>query len=120
VRVAEQEKLAAEQQKLAAVEQAEAIKVLAEAKEIEILKAGVTKEIDRVPLEIERETRIGIAKALSTVKVPGVMFIGGTGDGQGDQMSKLINLWLLQQTGALPPKEMNMKVPPKAPAAPQK
>ena len=77
---------------------------MAEAKEVEIAKAGVMKEVDKIPLEIKREIEIGIAKALAGVNVPQTMIIGGSGGGGGggSALTNLINLWLLKQTDILP------------------
>ena len=106
VQLAVQSKLAAEQDKLAATEKAEAIKILAAAKEVEIAKAGVMREVDRVPLEIKRETEIGIATALSKINVPQTMIIGSGGGTGGSALENLLNMYLVKQMGVLGPDKL--------------
>lgn len=88
----------------AAEEEAEQIRILAEAQKDKISQAGAITEKEKVTLEIQRETAIGVASALAKVNVPQVVISGKTGDGQGEgsaTQSELINLLLLKQNGYL-------------------
>lgn len=88
---------------LAAAElNADAIRATAAAEEERILKAGAITENDRILAEISRETQIGVARELSQVKVPGVMFMGSGEGGGGGSMGNLMNLWLMQRVGMFP------------------
>jgi hypothetical protein len=96
--------------KEAATENASKIRILAEAEKDRIAQAGAITEKDKVTLETQRETAIGVASALAKVNVPQIV-ISGTGgaDGKGGSatQSELINLLLLKQNGYLDA----MKVP---------
>lgn len=91
-------------EKQAAEEQAQKIRILAEAEKDKIAQAGAITEKDRVTLEVQRETAIGVATALAKVNVPQVVISGkdasGNGGGSATQ-SELINLMLLKQNGYL-------------------
>ena len=61
---------------------AEAVKVSALAKKEQIEKSGAITEKEKIQLEIEMKTKIGVAeaygKALSTAKLPQMMVVGGS------------------------------------------
>lgn len=79
---------------------AEAIKVAAAAEEERIAKAGAITEEKRVLAEIEQKTRIGVAQALSSVKVPSTYIDGGGSEG-GSNGANLMNLILLRAAGII-------------------
>lgn len=89
--------------KEAATEEAEQIRILAEAEKDRISQAGAITEKDKVTLEIQRETAIGVASALSKVSVPQIVISGSGGSSEGGSatQSELINLLLLKQNGYL-------------------
>lgn len=82
---------------------AEAVKIAAAAEEERIAKAGAITEEKRILAEIERETKIGVAKALATVKVPSTYVAGGAGasGAGGDAGGNLMNLILLRAAGII-------------------
>lgn len=80
---------------------AEAVKVAAAAEEERIAKAGAITEEKRVLAEIEQKTRIGVAQALSTVKVPSTYIDGGSGSDGGSNGASLMNLILLRAAGII-------------------
>lgn len=71
----EKEKLIAEQVKIAAL-----------AKKEQIEKSGAITEKEKLQLEIDMKTKIGVAeaygKALASAKLPQMMVVGGSGDGK--------------------------------------
>lgn len=95
----------------ASEEQAKQILVLAQAEKERIAMAGAITEKDKVTLEVQRETAIGVAQALSKVSVPQVIIAGGKDDQNASStQSDLINLFLLKQNGlldAMNPKQVN-------------
>jgi hypothetical protein len=96
--------------KEAANENAEKIRILAQAEKDRISQAGAITEKEKVTLETQRETAIGVASALAKVNVPQIVISGSGGaNGQGGSatQSELINLLLLKQNGYLD----SMKVP---------
>lgn len=97
-------------EKEAASENAEKIRILAQAEKDRISQAGAITEKDKITLETQRETAIGVASALAKVNVPQIVISGSNGTaGQGTSttQSELINLLLLKQNGYLDA----MKVP---------
>ena len=88
---------------LASIEDAKAIVALAEANEKKIKLAGAITEKERILAEIMAEKEVKIALALANVKVPGIMFIGGSESSQSDSIMKnMINLRLIQGAGLIP------------------
>lgn len=83
----------------AAEEEAKKILTLAAAEKERIALAGAITEHDRITLEVQRETAIGVANALSKINVPQVTISGSQGD--GNQQADLINLLLLKHNGLL-------------------
>ena len=78
----------------------------AKAREQEIKLSGAMTETDRVRLEIEKETKIGVArewaKGLATVRLPNTLMIGGA-DGKGTSpIDALINLMVVEKANKLP------------------
>ena len=65
---------------------AEQIKVAALAKKEQIEKSGAITEKEKLQLEIDMQTKIGVAeaygKALASAKLPQMMVVGGSGDGK--------------------------------------
>jgi hypothetical protein len=101
--------------KMAAEEEAKQIIILAQAEKDRISLAGAITEKDKVTLETQRETAIGVASALAKLSVPQVVIAGGEGaDGKagGSTQDNLINLMLLKSNGLLDA----MKVPSSPPS----
>jgi len=93
---AQQDLSVADLQAQAATKKAEAIITLANAKQKEIEIAGALTEKDKYALEIGRDTKIGVATALSKgMTMPQVVMTGGA-DGKGLDTSNLMNMWLLK------------------------
>lgn len=85
----------------AAEEQAKQILVLAAAEKERIAQAGAITEKEKLTLENQKETAIGVAQALSKVNVP-QFIIGGSGTGGGQNVQdNLLNLMLLDRNGLL-------------------
>lgn len=113
VEVAAQEKQEADTRKLIAAVQAETAELnkkatisAAEAKQQEIEIAGGLAEKDRVLAEIKAERDAKVAASLANVKVPGVVIIGGSANGESASESMtdtLMNLLLLKSTGIIDP-----------------
>jgi MarR-like DNA-binding transcriptional regulator SgrR of sgrS sRNA len=108
VEVAEQERQEAETRKAIAAIKAEtadlekkATVLAAEARAKQIEIGGGLSERDKVLAQIKADRDAKVAAALSTVKTPTVVIVGGK-DGQGgDLTSNLMNLMLLKSTGVL-------------------
>lgn len=73
----------------------------AEARQQELELGGGISEEKRVLAEIEAERDAKVAEALATVKVPGVMIIGGQEGSGGSLTENLINMALLKNNGLL-------------------
>lgn len=78
----------------------------AKAKEQQIKLSGAMSEQERVRLEIEKETRIGVAKAwasgISSMKLPQTMIVGGSGaDGKVSPVDTLVNLLTIEKAKTL-------------------
>ena len=75
---------------------AEQLKVAAEAKKIQIEKSGAITEVERVKLEIDRDTKIGVAKAyadgIGHIKLPAVMNSGTNSNGPSDALKTFFDL----------------------------
>ena len=85
-----------------AEEEGKAILTLAQAEKEKIALGGAISEKERLTLEMQKETAIGVANALSKVNVPQVTISGSGGPGQaGNSQQDLINLFLLKQNGLL-------------------
>jgi hypothetical protein len=99
----------------ASEETAKQILILAQAEKDRIALGGAISEKDKVTLEVQRETAIGVATALAKINVPQVTIGGSNGPGAGSSgnQNDLINLFLLKQNGLLDA----MKVPGAIPAA---
>lgn len=78
---------------------AKAMKVIAEAEAEQIAKAGKVTEKERLALEIQRDTQIGVADKLSKIAVPGVV-ISGDSKG-GSDINQLLSIQMLQNMGAI-------------------
>jgi hypothetical protein len=108
VEVAEQERQEAETRKAIAAIKAEtadlekkATVLAAEARAKQIEIGGGLSERDKILAQIKADRDAKVAAALSTVKTPTVVIVGGK-DGQGgDLTSNLMNLMLLKSTGIL-------------------
>jgi uncharacterized cupredoxin-like copper-binding protein len=108
VEVAEQERQEAETRKAIAAIKAEtadlektATVLAAEARAKQIEIGGGLSERDKILAQIKADRDAKVAAALSTVKTPTVVIVGGK-DGQGgDLTSNLMNLMLLKSTGVL-------------------
>jgi len=83
---------------------AKAIKMLAEAKEQEIQRAGMITEREKTLAEIEARMRVEMTNALKDVKVPSTLLVGGSGSSGGgaNMQNNLMNLMLLKATGVMP------------------
>ena len=70
---------------------AEQVKVAALAKKEQIEKSGAITEKEKLQLEIDMQTKIGVAeaygKALASAKLPQMMVVGGNGDGKSANMN---------------------------------
>lgn len=100
---AEKEKEVAEIAKQTEAENLERTKLIAQqtvekakAEKEAIELAGKLKETERVRMEIEKETKIGVAKAVAEgigkMKLPAVMNIGTPNEAAGDSLKTLIDL----------------------------
>lgn len=85
----------------ASEEEAQKILVLAAAEKERISMAGAITEKDRILLETQRATAIGVAEALAQLKVPQVVINGSDKSGGDSNQADLINLFLLKQNGLL-------------------
>ena len=76
----------------------------AKAKEQEIKLSGAITEAEKVKLEIEKETKIGVAKAwatgISTMRLPNTMMIG-SGVAEGNPVNDLIGLMAVEKAKAV-------------------
>ena len=76
----------------------------AKAKEQEIKLSGAMTEQEKIRLEIEKETRIGVAKAwatgISTMKLPNTMMIG-SGAAEGNPVNDLLSLMTVEKAKAV-------------------
>lgn len=87
----------------AALKQAEAIVTLATAEEKKIALAGAITEKDRTLAQIEAQKQVDIAKSLSNMNVPSVVFLGGgQGGGNSDYFGNLLSYSIMQQMGIVP------------------
>ena len=84
-----------------AEEQAKQILVLATAEKERIAQAGAITEKEKLTLEIQKETAIGVAQALSKVNVPQFIISGGGADSGKTTQENLLNLMLLDRNGLL-------------------
>lgn len=78
----------------------------AEAKQQEIEIAGGLAEKDRVLAEIKANRDVNVAASLANVKVPSIVIIGGSANGEGaseGMTDTLMNLLLLKSTGIIDP-----------------
>ncbi len=86
----------------AAEEEAKKILTLATAEKEKIALAGAITEQERVQLEIQKETSIGVATALAKINVPQVVIAGGDQPGGGNStQDNLINMLLLKNSGMI-------------------
>ncbi len=100
-----------------AEEEAKQILVLASAEKERIAMAGAITEKDRITLEVQQKTAIGVAEALAQLKVPQVVISGSGKNGEGNSSQQdLINLFLLKQNGLLD----SMGKPTTTPVAPSR
>jgi hypothetical protein len=84
-----------------AEEQAKQILVLATAEKERIAQAGAITEKEKLTLEIQKETAIGVAQALAKVNVPQFIISGGGADSGKTTQDSLLNLMLLDRNGLL-------------------
>lgn len=79
----------------------------AKARQQEIQLSGAMTEQEKIRLEIEKETKIGIArewaKGVSTIKLPTTLMIGGAGEKGVAPIDTLINLMVAEKAGKLNP-----------------
>ena len=77
----------------------------AKAKEQEIKLSGAMTEQEKIRLEIEKETRIGVAKAwadgISKVTLPKTLMVGTGGASAGSPVNDLINLLTVEKADAV-------------------
>ena len=73
----------------------------AKAKEQQIKLSGAMSEQERIRLEIEKETKIGVArewaKGLSSVKLPETLMVNGGTAGTNSPVNDLINLMTIKE-----------------------
>ena len=73
----------------------------AKAKEQQIKLSGAMSEQERIRLEIEKETKIGVArewaKGLSSVKLPETLMVNGGTNGTNSPVNDLINLMTIKE-----------------------
>ena len=74
---------------------------------------GAISEKDRLTLQTQQATAIGVAEALARINVPQVTIGGSSGANGSNNQADLINLFLLKQNGLLDA----MKLPSPGPAA---
>lgn len=81
---------------------AKAMKVIADAEAEQIAKAGKVTEKERLALEIQRDTQIGVAKELAQIAVPSVV-VGGSGTAGSDagMIQHLLSVQMLQNMGVI-------------------
>lgn len=82
---------------------AKAMKIIAEAEAEQIAKAGKVTEKDRLALEVQRDTQIGVAKELSRIAVPAVVIGGDSGKDGAPALQNLLSLQMLQNMGVIKP-----------------
>jgi regulator of protease activity HflC (stomatin/prohibitin superfamily) len=109
---AEQELAIAQLKAQQSAQEAQAIENLAKAEQKKIELSGALSEKDRLSMELESRTRIGVAEAVSKVQVPATIINGGDSKG-GNVTENLLNISLLRALGIVPDKH-------EAPAAPKK
>jgi regulator of protease activity HflC (stomatin/prohibitin superfamily) len=105
----------AEVEAKAAEEEAKGIKVLAEAEEERIQRAGAITEKEKVLAEIAAKRDAEVASHLKDIKTPTITIGGGNGTNGSNTTENLINLKLLESTGILDsklPKLQSPKVQP--------
>ena len=77
----------------------------AKAKEQEIKLSGAMTEQEKIRLEIEKETRIGVAKAwadgISRMTLPNTLMVGTGGASAGSPVNDLINLLTVEKADAV-------------------
>ena len=77
----------------------------AKAKEQEIKLSGAMTEQEKVRLEIDKETKIGVAKAwatgISTMKLPATLMIGSGGSVDANPVNDLLNLLTVEKAQAV-------------------
>lgn len=77
----------------------------AKAKEQQIKLSGAITEAEKVRLQMEKETRIGVAEAWSRgvaqMKLPSTFMVGGNGTGTNDPVNTLINLLTVKEAKEL-------------------
>lgn len=77
----------------------------ARAKEQEIKLSGAMTEQEKVRLEIEKETKIGVArewaKGVASMRLPNTLMIGGAGEGGVAPIDTLINLMVAEKADKL-------------------
>lgn len=84
----------------AAAQTKQATILIAEGRKEAIEKSGAITEFQQAMIDAKRAMARDVASALAQIKVPSVMFMGGTGSGNGDDLTKnLINLRLMEATG---------------------
>lgn len=103
---AEARKIAASLNLEAARLDAEAMRVAASAKEEQVSKAGAITERERVLAEIERDTRMGVAKELANVRTPNFVIGGGGSGNDGGTFGNLMNVFLMRQMGVFDPEKL--------------
>jgi len=85
---------------LEAAEEKKATILRAQGRKEAIQLSGDITELEAAQINAEVEKARVVAEALAKIKVPNVMFIGGTGDGAGNGLTEnLINLRLMEATG---------------------
>lgn len=105
---ANQELAVAKINRQASEETAKQILILAQAEKDRIALGGAISEKDKITLEVQRDTAIGVASALTKINVPQVTIGGSSGNGAASSnQADLINLYLLKQNGLLD----SMKIP---------
>ena len=77
----------------------------AKAKEQEIKLSGAMTEQERIRLEIEKETRVGVAKAwaegISKLTLPHTLMVGTGGTSSDSPVNDLIRLLTVEKADAL-------------------
>ncbi len=80
---------------------AQAIEVLAMAERKKIELAGALTELEQAMIDAQVQMASEVAQALSQIKVPSVMIMGGGEGGGGSLMENLINMKLMTDSGIL-------------------
>lgn len=107
----QQDVLVSELKAKQAEQEAKAIEVLAKAEQQKIALSGALSEKDRLLMELDSKTKIGVADAISKINVPATIIGGNAGESKGNVTESLMNMTLLRALNIIPPQTAPNKVP---------